>query len=185
MIDLVHAFSMMVQEEIEKIIEENEYTEWTIFDMGRSPAGPHDLVNAVFIIRIRLPKPEGFIEELANPWRGREHFFRVETSLHDGSFKRDPLPWERAYLGKSHVVLSVWHSRCEHSVSWTVGFKKPEYSDPVGRSLMERNQEVAVHNVCKRIVWHIDDPKCQKRLADKLHRALGIYLMTCKALPDH
>ncbi len=180
MIDLVHAFSMMVQEEMERIIKKNGYTGWTLCDMGRSPAGPNDLVNAVFLVRLRLPK-----SDWANLRRSCEHFFRVETSFHDGHFKRELLPWEQAYLGKSHVVLSVWYSRSPHSVSWTVGLKKPEYSDPLYQVLYNRDPEMAVHDVCKRIVWHIDDPKCQEGLADKLHRALGIYLMTCKALPDH
>lgn len=184
MIGMVHAFSTMIQKELEKIIEENEDTDWAIFDMGCSPAGAHDLINAAFIIRIDPPKPKWFIEGPTNHWCGQEYFFRVETSIHDGHFKREPLPWETAYLGKPHVVLSVWYSRSQHSVSWTVGLKKPEYSDPVGRNLIERD-DMAIHDVCKRIVWHIDDPKCQEGLADKLHRALKIYLMVCKILPDH
>lgn len=183
-LDLVHAFSLLVQEELQALINTHNYSGWTIFDMGRAPDDEHSTVVAVFQVRIRLPQPPGFEEELNNPWKGREHWFRVETWISDG-LVREEFPWERGYVGKPHVVLSVYHSRVQHSVNWLPGLKKPVYSDPVGRKLMEMNGELALHDVCKRIVWHIEDPKCQEGLADRLHRAFGIYLMTQKTLPDH
>lgn len=183
-LDLIHAFSLLIQEELQALITKGNYPGWHIFDMGRAPDEPGSLEVACFQVRIRLPQPPGFEEELNNPWQGREHWFRVEVRLNQG-LVREEFPWERAYIGRPHVVLSVYHSRVQHSVNWLVGLSKPTYSDPVGRALMERQNHLALHDVCKRIVWHVEDPKCQEGLAERLHRAFGIYLMTQKTLPDH
>ncbi len=179
-IDLAHAFSMLVQEESRKMV--TDYG-WMVIDLGRSPGGFNDLPSAAFVVRVGLPKLEDkFVLGIANRWSGQEHFFRVETSINHGLINAQ-YPWEQAYIGKAHVVLRVWYSKSQHSVWWPVGLSPPTTND---HSLLKSVAvESRLNDVCKRIVWHIDDPKCQEGLVGKLHRAIGIYLMTHMLLPDH
>ncbi len=133
-LDLVYAFSLLIQEELQTILPG-----WTIIDMGRAPDDPDSLEDAGFQVH------------------SAGHFFRVQVTINSSGLIRAEFPWERVYVGKAHVVLSVYYS----------------------------HRDLALHDVCGRICWHVDDPKCQEGLAERLYRAFGIYLMTQKKLPDH
>lgn len=174
--ELVCAFSLLIQEELEAIIETNHCPGWTITDIERDDDDSNLLEHACFLVSVS--KSPAFMPS-------RDDFFRVQIAINHNGLIKEKYPWERLYVGKAHIVLSVYHSWSRHSVSWLPGLSKPTYSDPVGRQAFFKTHELDLHDVCDRILWHVEDPKCQEGLANKLYDVFKIYLITRQKLPDH
>lgn len=174
MTDLKIAFSHLVQEELQKIIDQERYTGWRISSLHPIPS---------FVVVVSLPGTD-FAGELDNPWNGRVHCFRVNVTVQD-SLTMMRYPWERAYLGRPHAFLTVYHSTDIELMRADAEFVNVRYpwSDKELAPSLQFGQKM--NEVCARIMALIDDPTSQTVLANKLHRAFGIYLLTQKSLPDH
>lgn len=176
-IEILQGFSELILEEFKRM-----HPGWCYV---RGYVWPSAYPNVAFVARIDA-RPLPFPGQNYDPIEEEEylHYFRVELRLSDGLTRAD-LPWQQGYVGRPHLYAKLVHGR-----SWDLTRLAYNY---------ENGKEVGVYcdtgNIidwtpdmrvaCQKILWHLEDPDCHVKLAEKVRNAVGYYMLTKMVLPDH